>query len=1118
MLRKRAAGTPYRRARMSVRSGLVAVVAALATTAGAIPAVALSDPGPESAWGKGGDAKVPPVEVGETEPPASLDERTPSKEVSEWRDAQQRRAAEGRGGEKPQGPDTVPGADAAATSYVPEGQGDVPWHEITDIRVTDSLVARINYSTGNLMLAATDFDIAGVGQSLRLARTYNSLDAPWGKVSQRWWQEYERYLLVQQDAVVLYDATGASVRFAQDGGGFTTPDGSNKDLTRDGDGSYTLTDRKTGSRDHFNSHGTLTSVEERNGGRITVDQHDEGAEHLGFKLTETRSGRWVDLVKTAGDQWQAKDHTGRTAVFNLNAAGGLAETIDTEGKKTTFGYDHDRRLTKITTPEGRVTVFSYDAHNRVTSMLRATQFDGDGHTGPTYTYHYTAAAPGEAGTTTVTDPLGHATEYEHNADGEVEKVTDPLGHERSRTYDAHNVVTATDAMGTGGSGGNVTAYGWDARSNPTSAELPTGATAALTGYQTIAGTDLPGTLTSPDGEKTDYAYDAAGNTTSVAVSGSGGGTREFTYNDDTPHCGGFEGQRCTAKDANGKTTEFEYDATGNLKKVIPPSPLGATTYTYDDLGRPTTVTDGRGIERVYVHDHRDRVTKLSTATTTVTYGYDGDGNLTIRSDGTGVTKYAFDPLSRETVRTLQNGSQTVLTYTPDGNVNTYTDPGGTTTYHWDSAGRLEWLKDPADRKTTYAYNNNDVRTKTTYPGGTVQDVTLDDSSRPTRIKATSHEGTLTDLSYDYTHTAGGQAADGTKIRTQTDHTTDTTTTYTYNDAGRLSRATESGGGATWQYCWDPAGNLTSQGSTASCPADTTYTYNDASQLIAKNGDTTGWSYDPSGNELAGASTNATARTDAQWSDHSQMTSVEVDGTTFDAQYASTDQSERIRLGNTWFHNGPLGLAAKTTAGQDMGFVREPGGTLNSMTTGDAAYYYLTDALGSVIAMTDEHGNKKNTYAYTPTGTLRASQTSEEVSQPYRFAAGYQDTTGLYHLSARYYDPHTSRFTQPDPSGQETNPYLYAQGDPTNRIDPTGLISLGGIFDAASWTGFIGNALSGDWKAMRAEAMGIIMSVGVTGLCVAGVAGAAVSAGTSLALCSVIGAAAGTASVNMYKWT
>ncbi|MFI7241652.1 DUF6531 domain-containing protein [Streptomyces qinglanensis] len=38
-------------------------------------------------------------------------------------------------------------------------------------------MARVNYSTGNLMLAATDFDISGVGRRLQLTRTYNSLDA-----------------------------------------------------------------------------------------------------------------------------------------------------------------------------------------------------------------------------------------------------------------------------------------------------------------------------------------------------------------------------------------------------------------------------------------------------------------------------------------------------------------------------------------------------------------------------------------------------------------------------------------------------------------------------------------------------------------------------------------------------------------------------------------------------------------------------------------------------------------------------------------------------------------------------------------------------------------------------
>ncbi|MCS0636442.1 DUF6531 domain-containing protein [Streptomyces sp. LP05-1] len=1056
-MRSRASSTSLRRARRSSsRYGLVAAVAALSLAASVAPALAVpgagADPGAASVWGKEGPRfEMPPVLVGTNRPVPSEAEAPASPEKAAWEAAERDRTrppAVGESAGQPGGPSAGQRSRVARSvpDYVPAGQGQVPWHQISAFRITDSLVARINLSNGNLMLAATDFEVAGVGRKLRLARTYNSFDAPWGKVSQQWWQEYERYLLLQDTEVVLYDATGAAVRFAKaSNGSFTTPKGHSKDLRKNADGTYTLTDRKSGVKDTYDANGTLTRVTDRNKGTITVDQHDEGAEHKGFKLTETRSGRWIDLVKTYPSQWQAKDHTGRTAVFDLNPAGDLTRTADTEGKVTTFGYDDSRRLTKITTPEGRVTVFTYDEHNRVRSMLRATETGSSGHTGPAYTYAYSGGVPSEAGTTTVTDPENHATRHEHDKDGRVTRTTDALNHSRSRSYDAnHNVQTATDAMGTGSTGGNVTTYGWDGRNNPTSAKLPTGATAAVSGYQTISGADLPGSMTTADDEKTDYTYDAAGNTTSVAVTGTGGGKQSFDYNKADPTCGGFEGQRCKVtvrmSDTKSVSTSFGYDAKGNLTKVTPPAPLGVTTYTYDFLGRPETAVDGRGIKTVYVYDERDRVVKVSSTNATVTYAYDGDGNLVQRSDGSGVTKYAFDPLSRETVRTLQNGSQTRLTYTPAGNVDTYTDPAGTTDYTWNQVNKLTGLKDPTGKVTTYGYDDNDTRTRTTYPGGTVQAVTPDKSGRPEKIKATSPRGTLVDLSYSY---ANG-TKDSTKIRTRTDAVGGYKTTYTYDSAGRFSYAKDEKNGTvadSWQYCYDQAGNLTSQGTEPGCPRGTTYTVNDAQQITAKSGTTGAWSYDKAGNETAGASTPEYARTGESWSDYSQLTAITVDGKTYAGQYASTDQSERIRLGDTFFHHGPLGLSATTTAGVDRGFNREPGGTLNSMTTGGTSYYYLTDAIGSVIALADGDGNKVNTYAYSPRGVRLLARSSEPVAQPYRFAGGYQDPTGLYHYGARYYDANIGRFTQPDPSGQEKNPYLYAEGDPVNRIDPNGLLSL-----------------------------------------------------------------------------
>ncbi|MGW9306246.1 RHS repeat-associated core domain-containing protein [Streptomyces cyaneofuscatus] len=1105
------------------------MVAALG--ASALPALATPTDEPvsgatsaTSVWGPGGPkAGIPPVQVGSNKPVASAAEAAPSEEKAAWLEAEEERATTGAPSRAPDVRNAARGSVAPASSaFVPEGQGSVPWHQISDFRVTDSLVARVNHSNGNLMLAGTDFEVAGVGQKLRLARTYNSLDAPWGKVSQRWWQEYERYLnLSNAGEVVLYDATGGAVRFTQgSGGALTTPKGYSKDLKKNADGTYTLTDRKSGSKETYNAGGTLTKVTDKNNGAITVTQHNQQAEHKGFKLTETRSGRWIDLLKTDASQWQAKDHTGRTAVLDLNPAGDLAKTTDTEGKATVFGYDSSRRLTKITTPEGRVTAFTYDSQNRVTSMLRATELNGSGHTGPTWSYAYSAATPSAAGKTTVTNPETHATEYEHDADGQVTKVTDALQQSRSKKYDANrNVEEAADAMGVGGASGNVTTYGWDSRNNLTSSELPTGATAA-TSYQTIAGTDLPDTVTSADDEKTKYTYDTAGNTKSVAVEGTGGGNQSFDYNPATPTCGGFEGQVCkvTTKMTASKSvaTTFTYDAKGNLKTVKAPAPLGTTSYTYDGLGRPETVKDARGVTIVYTYDHRDRVKKVDSSNyQAVTYEYDGDGNLIQRSDGTGVIRYDFDPLSRETVRTLQNGSQTVLAYTPAGNVDTYQDPAGLTDYTWNKVNKLKELKDPQGKITKYAYNKNDVRTTTTYPGNTVQEVIPDKSGRPEKIRATSPKGTLVDLAYTYARPDG---KDGGKIGTTTDAVAGTKTSYEYDKAGRFSYAAEKKGttlNSSWQYCYDLAGNLTSQGTDKGCPRGTTYTINDAQQITAKDGSTTNWSYDQIGNETAAASTPESVRTGMKWTDYSQMASITTGGKTYAGQYGSTDQSERIKLGDTFFHNGPLGLSATSTAGVDTGFNREPGGTLNSMTRGGKNHYYLTDALGSVVALADEAGTKVNTYAYSPRGVQRAT-TTEQVPQPYRFAGGYQDPTGLYHFSARYYDPNIGRFTTPDPSGQEQNPYLYAAGDPVNRIDPTGLLSLGGIAEAVTPWGDIKTAYEfgsaiGDGKYAQAASIGFGWAIGgaVAGACTAGAMMAVGPVGAAAAPgCALIGDAVG----------
>jgi RHS repeat-associated protein len=102
-------------------------------------------------------------------------------------------------------------------------------------------------------------------------------------------------------------------------------------------------------------------------------------------------------------------------------------------------------------------------------------------------------------------------------------------------------------------------------------------------------------------------------------------------------------------------------------------------------------------------------------------------------------------------------------------------------------------------------------------------------------------------------------------------------------------------------------------------------------------------------------------------------------------------------------------------------------------------YYLADALGSVVRLTDPSGAIATEYRYEPFGRVDAD--GPPSGNPVQYTGRENDETGLYYYRARYYHPQLQRFLSEDPigfAGGDPNLYSYVFNRPTVLTDPLGL--------------------------------------------------------------------------------
>ena len=816
----------------------------------------------------------------------------------------------------------------------------------------------------------------------------------------------------------------------------------------------------------YDLKGNLLTQTDGNGNTTTYTYNDlSGIRSMTLPGDTTIAGHTTTYKYTKlGQLAQSTDSLDKQQLISYDNQGNVLTTTEqksdgTEVIMTSNNYDEAGNLRYATDGNGTTVTFTYDALGRnVTKSATVTDINSNSTT-QTTTYTYDA----DGNVLTEQDWRGNAYTNTYDSLGRLILSTDPYGKtiEKLVYNDNGAQISSTDALG------NTTQYVYD-RNNQL---VQTIDAMGHSTYQYYDGVGNVVRTVDGNGNATDYDYDNRNRL--VEVENALDETTTYTYD--------ANGNQLTQTDGEGNTTIMTYNCRDLLIERVDPSgilPGGAVdntkaiSYTYYADGNVASMTDGNGVTTTYTYDIHGRTISTSASGETISTTYDNNGNQLTVTNSEGTITRTYDELGRVISKTVSGVGTSTIQYDVTSGMATgctgeiTTDSkGNSNTKTYDRAGRLYQVVSGSDT-TTYAYYDNGNRESLTYPNGLTAEYTYyADNSLHTL--ANMNGGTYLST-YNYAYDANGNLLTVLDI--------DGTTTYTYDELNRLESVTEPSGKVT-EYTFDASGNrATEEVTDAGDVALTTYTYTAQNRLttatkLLSDGTTnsTYYFYDNTGNTISSHEESFEAGSEP--TSYYLMLAGHGEGDTFaiytydvfnqmlsvsdnDSVSAFSYNAEGLRLGKTVTEDDEttttvfayeyskavleLGENGDETAynvyGGDM--------LISRTTTSDGTLYYLYNGHGDVVQLTDSNGTVVMTYDYDAFGVV--TEATGTITNSYMFCGYmYDEETGLFYVSSRYYDPVVARFMSADTYlGRISDPlslnlYTYCKNEPLMYYDPTG---------------------------------------------------------------------------------